>query len=344
MTLKKLPFNGHFFSVSYYKFARLLRVGGWTNLLKLINIIEILSLLLWEMAVYNFRKLCSEALADEETTIRWLQHRQLLKSEQDCPKCDSTCRWTTKKGRYVWRCPRKGCQAVVSFKDGSFYSGSHLRVDEILPITYWWATEQTVGNAMRETCLSNNTIEDWYNFHRDVCVQYFQDHPNVIGGPGKVVEIDESKFGKRKYSRGRAVEGHWVFGGMERDSNEGFLVEVQNRDSATLFPILQKHVRPGTTVMSDSWAAYKKIHDDLGFDHQMVNHSLNFVDPLTGAHTQRIESAWSQVKRMMRRQGVMGTSPELFPTYLAEFLWRRKFSDQDKFTAILDTIKEQYHL
>ena len=34
----------------------------------------------------------------------------------------------------------------------------------------------------------------------------------MIGGPGKEVESDESKFGKRKYNHGRAADGHWVFG------------------------------------------------------------------------------------------------------------------------------------
>ena len=61
--------------------------------------------------------------------------------------------------------------------------------------------------------------------------------------------------------------------------------------------------------------------------HQTVNHSLNFVDPATGVHTQGIESTWSQVKRMMRREGVMATSPDLFQSYLSEFLWRRKIPD-----------------
>ena len=37
---------------------------------------------------------------------------------------------------------------------------------------------------------------------------------------------DESKFGKRKYNRGRTVDGHWVFGGVERMTGECFLVEV----------------------------------------------------------------------------------------------------------------------
>ena len=39
-----------------------------------------------------------------------------------------------------------------------------------------------------------------------------------IGGPGKVVEIDESKFGKRKFHRGRRADDVWVLGGIERDS------------------------------------------------------------------------------------------------------------------------------
>jgi len=37
-----------------------------------------------------------------------------------------------------------------------------------------------------------------------------------LGGPGKIVEIDESKFGRRKYHRGHHVDGQWVFGGIER--------------------------------------------------------------------------------------------------------------------------------
>ena len=48
---------------------------------------------------------------------------------------------------------------------------------------------------------------DWYNFIRDVCAQYFLDHPTTIGGDWVEVEIDESKFGKRKYHHGRYVEG-----------------------------------------------------------------------------------------------------------------------------------------
>ena len=50
------------------------------------------------------------------------------------------------------------------------------------------------------------------------------------------VEIDESKFGKRKFNRGRVVDDHWLFGGIERTTGECFLVEVEHRDAATLLP------------------------------------------------------------------------------------------------------------
>ena len=118
-----------------------------------------------------------------------------------------------------------------------------------------------VTNVIHETGHAKQTIVDWFNFHRDVCAQYFIDNPMMLGGPGKIVEIDESKFGKRKYNQGRYKEGHWVFGGIERDTNDAFMVEVADRSANTLLPIIQTYIRPGTTVFSDEWRAYSQHLD-----------------------------------------------------------------------------------
>ena len=100
-------------------------------------------------------------------------------------------------------------------------------------------------------------------------------HTGQIDGPGMTVEIDESKFGKLKFNRGRCIEGQWVFGGICRQTKACFLVPVGQRDKDTLLPIIRAHISPGTCVLSDMWNAYDCIKDE-GYTHLTVNHSLNF--------------------------------------------------------------------
>ena len=122
------------------------------------------------------------------------------------------------------------------------------------------------------------------------------------------VEIDESKFGKTKFNRGRFIEEQCVFGGICRQTKACFLVPVGQRDKDTLLPIIRAHILPGTCVMSDVWKVYASLKDG-GYTRLRVNHSLNFVDPDTCAHTQRIENTWWGIKRSMPR---IGTSKDLF--------------------------------
>ena len=49
--------------------------------------------------------------------------------------------------------------------------------------------------------------------------------------------------------------------------------------AAKLFPIIRCFIKPETTMMSDECKAYNAI-TNLGMAHQMVNHFLNFLDPL----------------------------------------------------------------
>lgn len=84
----------------------------------------------------------------------------------------------------------------------------------------------------------------------------------------------------------RYTDGHWVFGGIERITGKSFLVEVAQRDAATLIPIIKDHIRPGSIIYSDEWRAYRGIPTIPGYNyqHRTVNHSQNFVDPSSGKH------------------------------------------------------------
>ena len=66
------------------------------------------------------------------------------------------------------------------------------------------------------------------------------DSSQKIGGEAKIVQIDESKFGKRKCHRGHHVEGQWVFGGIELESRKCFMIAVDKRDEATLLPLIKR--------------------------------------------------------------------------------------------------------
>jgi len=116
-----------------------------------------------------------------------------------------------------------------------------------------------------------------------------------IGGPGIIVEIDESKFGKRKYNTGHRVEGVWVIGGVERTPERRvFLVAVENRNADTIKALILRYVAPGSIIHTDCWAAYVNIPNwrnapsDLPFTHERVNHSVEYVNE-NGAHTNTIE-------------------------------------------------------
>lgn len=143
---------------------------------------------------------------------------------------------------------------------------------------------------------------------------------NVLGGLGKIVEIDESKFGKRKYNRGHHIEGQWVFGGVERDSPNSFLVPVDRRDKETLLPIIQKYILPGSIIISDCWKAYAELQT-LNYTHQTVNHSQTFKDPFTGACTNTIEGLWRHAKHRIPHYRRINSD---YTGYLAKFMFLSK--------------------
>lgn len=73
-----------------------------------------------------------------------------------------------------------------------------------------------------------------------------------------------------------------------KQGDESRFFWVERRDRATLIPITQREREPGSVIHSDEWASYRCLNS-LGFVHDTVNHQENFVDPVSGAHTQGVE-------------------------------------------------------
>ena len=140
-----------------------------------------------------------------------------------------------------------------------------------------------------------------------------------IGGFGVVVEIDESKFVKRKYHRGAAmVSKDWVFGGVERGTNRCFMVVVKDRSQQTLLALIKKYIAPGSIILSDCWKGYKNLRKLLECEHYTVNHTHYFKDPFT--HTHQYDRRGMGACEAFNAQ--KWNPDHLLDNYLCKFVWK----------------------
>ena len=97
-----------------------------------------------------------------------------------------------------------------------------------------------------------------------------------------------------------------VFGMVERKGNVAAYV-VPSIRTATLKPHMDRHVAPGTKLMTDDGKSYRGLKR-AGWDHEVVNHSARIY--VSGnVHTNTIEGFWSLVKR-----GISGTHHSVSPS------------------------------
>jgi hypothetical protein len=225
--------------------------------------------------------------------------------------------------------------------------------------------------------VNRGTVRQYYKIFREVCMAdelAYYEHLQ-LGGPGVIVEMDESKFGKRKYNMGHRVDGNWVWGCIERivDRNTGrcsagrcVMVVVDKRDIPTLKPLILRFILPGTYIISDKYSSYHWIrnHPSNGtvmsdaeyrsyfgylnddrpnpfhthmYKHDMVNHSQTYKDPVTGAHTNTIEGHWRVTKDKIPNR--LYSTKRVLQEYLYEIAWESRRTDAGRFFGMIDSLR-----
>ena len=293
---------------------------------------------------WTYDKLKDTVLGSKSQVISWLMERELIAKSRLCPHCGSEMRLVQCDDRSdgcKWECKKqvngKRHKVEFSIRKDSWFEASNLTLEEILKLTYWWCRDVDQETMRYEVDVGSHTAVDWDSFCREVCEVNYLECDEKIGGEGKRVQIDESKFGKRKYHKGHRVEGQWVFGGIEEGSRRSFMFAVDDRSEATLLPIIETFIEKGTTIISDCWKAYCNL-EKHGYVHETVNHSKEFVNQ-NGNHTNKIEGHWRQAKAKLPAFGIRKYA---FSSYLAEFLWRYEHKHEDKFEVFLKDAKKIY--
>ena len=87
-----------------------------------------------------------------------------------------------------------------SMRTGTFFEKSNMTLEEIIQFLYFWSHGLSQDQIQHELQLSCRTDVDWASFCREICETSIIRDSEKIGGKDIIVEIDESKFAKRKYN------------------------------------------------------------------------------------------------------------------------------------------------
>ena len=143
---------------------------------------------------------------DKKDTERKLMELGVLNSTLTCRKCGEGMKIIEKRSKLVFRCRKGSCGKVdVSCRIGSVFFASKLSCRQILKVGRSWLQGESRIAAARSSRVNTETLTMWYMCFRELIATSLSETEQKIGGPGIVVQVDETKLGKRKFHRGHRV-------------------------------------------------------------------------------------------------------------------------------------------
>jgi len=280
---------------------------------------------------------------DEDAARRWFETARWPDGPV-CPHCGSLKHYATKKaGRY--RCGEKECRKDYTVQTKSVMERSHA------PLTQWAVAFQMCASSKkgfsahqlhRQLGCQYNTA--WFLHHRVMEAMRRGDLEPPLGGEGKVVEADETYFGRHDQPialktprRTPYTKGGWKGKGKTRaivalvergDNVRSF--HVAHADKETVGGIVASNILRESRLHTDESRLYSEVGQRFAA-HETVKHSAG--EYVRGdVHSNTAENYFSIFKRGMK--GVYQHCKEKnLHRYLAEFDFRyntRKITDSER--------------
>lgn len=172
-----------------------------------------------------------------------------------------------------------------------------------------------------------STVEDEDELWMEWGMPHVDDEDDFVSSD----DTPPTKTGRKNY--GTRISGPWVLGMVQNRKNVRF-IEVADRKSETLLNAIQSHVATNSVVVTDEWAGYRNL-TNAGYIHESVNHSKEYVNSMTGYHTQTVERVWVEGKSNILRRG--RRPHESMQEHLDELSWRLANNGRDLLEAFLSS-------
>jgi transposase-like protein len=242
-----------------------------------------------------------------------------------CPRCGSTAvKYMPKYRRF--QCSHKHDGRQFTVKTGTIMEDSAIGLDK-WSAGFW--LEVNAKNSISSYEVASGALgitqkSAWFMLHRIRYALHVGSFDKKLSG---VVEVDETYIGglagnMHKRQRKLRITSNGVAGKtpvmglLERhDGKKHSTVRAQvvtNRKSATLHPVIHKHVEPGTQLYTDSLAGYRGLRPT--FMHDFVDHAEAYVKDKV-IHTNGLENFWALFKRCIK-----GTHVSIEPAHLEAYV------------------------
>lgn len=276
--------------------------------------------------------------------INYMKQQKYLHSEFRCLECGFVCEFTEnerKKDGYEWTCVNANCEFcndTFSLRTGTFFEGFNLSFAYFFRILLKYAARVPQHAMLEGLDVSKPTLTKIMNRLKKRMPEKSYGETK-LGTGGLLVQVDETMMNYScKSHKGRPPENYTdsisiveIDGGITRC----YAQVIDNKQSATLVPIIVENVVNGATIHTDEHRSYACL-PTFGYTHGTVCHKYEFVNALTGVDTQAVESFHSVLKYWIKeRKGVL---TEHRPMFLREFCFY--YNNRGKYlTKIFELIK-----
>jgi transposase-like protein len=253
--------------------------------------------------------------------------------ERACPHCGTLGKSYETKKAGVYRCASKECRKDFTVTTKSVMESSHIKLHVWLKaFALMTASKKGMSAHQLHRSLKVTYKTAWFLAHRirEAMREGGLTPPTPMGGEGKVVEADETYFGRPEVERKTKHKRYSPYLKKPRRNARPIvaLVErggrvrsfhVAHADKDNVATIVADNITRETTLYTDE----SKLYSDIGIEfaaHETVKHSA-FEYVRGDVHTNTIEGVFSIFKRGMK--GVYQHCREKhLHRYLAEFDFR----------------------